>query len=72
MPYFIIQIIRKTKGLFFLLKLHYITPIKIIETIAGMAKLSRWISKHKNVSDSDFYTYKWNYDKRFDLYSNVF
>jgi len=71
-PYFVIQLIRKTKGLFFLLKLHYLIPHKIIETISGLAKLSKWISKHKKGLDSDYYTFKWNYDKRYDLYSNIY
>lgn len=71
-PYFVIQIIRKTKGLFFLLNFHILIPSKLFETIYGISKLSRWISKHKKNTDTDFYTFKWDYNKRLDLYANVY
>ena len=66
-----IRLLGKAKGLFFFLHLHYFTPSHIFEFIAYIAKLSKWIAKNKKAAFSDFYTFKFNYEKRYQLYKYV-
>jgi O-methyltransferase len=61
----------KLKGLFFLWQLHKIIPKDLFEFIAYIAKLSRWINKHADSGDSDYYTPVLNNDKRKELYAYV-
>lgn len=62
------------KGVFFASKLHAVTyPVSgFLQLLAGMGRLSRWISRHRDVPYNDFYTPKFDYGKRFDLYRHVF
>ena len=61
------------KGFFFASRLHTVTyPVSgLLQLVSGMARLSRWISRHRDVPYSDFYTPKFDYAKRFDLYRHV-
>ena len=63
-----IHIRRKLKGFFFLFRLDLLTPSNIFNFLTHTAKLSRWISKNKKISYSDFYSFKINYNRRYDLY----
>lgn len=66
-----IRLLGKAKGFFFLLRLHIITPATVFEMFAYMAKLSRWIKKHSKIPYTDFYTFTFNYDKRYSLYQYI-
>jgi hypothetical protein len=59
----------KLKGLFFFLKLHRITPYGLLGFTSMMGALSKWISNQQNISFNDFYSTRFNYAKRYDLYS---
>jgi O-methyltransferase len=61
----------KLKGLFFLLRLHYLVPSKIYIFLGHLAQLSRFVQKHKNIPFTDFYTSKFNYPKREKLFRHV-
>ena len=63
--------IRKFKGLFFRLNLHLFVPSKMLSFISYLAQLSRWIKNHRQIGFSDFYSSKFNYAKRYDLYKHV-
>jgi O-methyltransferase len=63
-----IRLLGKAKGFFFLLRLNFLTPVKAFEFLAYLAKLSKWINKHSKTGFSDFYTFKFNYDKRYELF----
>lgn len=66
-----IRLLGKVKGFFFVLRMHIITPSKAFEFLAYMAKLSRWIRKQRHLEYSDFYTYKFDYEKRYNLYKYI-
>ncbi len=66
-----IRIRGKVKGLFFLLRLDKLIPGRIFHFLANISDLSKWISKNKECPYNDFYTYKFNYSKREDLYEHV-
>jgi len=36
-----------------------------------MGELSNWINKHKNIGFTDFYSAKFDYSKRYNLYSHI-
>jgi O-methyltransferase len=61
----------KLKGYFFIMKLHRMIPFKILRFFSQMGELSKWISNHKNISYSDFYSSKFDYSKRYLLYSYI-
>lgn len=61
----------KLKGLFFLLRLHYLVPSKIAVFLGHLAQLSRFVHKHKKIAFTDFYTSKFEYAKREKLYRHV-
>jgi len=70
------QLIRyrgKLKGMFFWWRLDLLFgPISNLMIFIGyMTRLSKWIRKHKKVAFSDFYTFKFDYNKRYDLYKHV-
>ncbi len=58
----------KLKGYFFIAKLHNFYPFRIIRFFSQMGELSKWISDHRNISYSDFYSSKFDYSKRYSLY----
>lgn len=59
------------KGIFFYLKLHGIFPVYLFNFIGHISKLSRWIRKHEKIAYSDFYSPKFEYNKRIDLFSYI-
>jgi O-methyltransferase len=59
----------KLKGFFFLLKFHKIIPCALTGFISQIGQLSKWINRNKAVSFSDFYTGKFDYARRYSLYS---
>ena len=61
----------KLKGLFFVLRLHYLTPSKIMIFLGHLAQLSRFVHKNKKIAYTDFYTSKFDYKRREDLYRYV-
>lgn len=61
----------KLKGLFFFLRLHYLTPSKIIVFLGHLAQLSRFVHKNKMKGYSDFYSFKFQYAKRELLFEHV-
>lgn len=69
----LIQLLRKTKGLFLLLNLHY--PLGVFSgpsaTLSYLVKFSQWRKKHGKAPFNDFYSYTFNYDKRLELYQYV-
>jgi O-methyltransferase len=70
---FKITLIRKTKWFFYRFKLHiFIEPISgFLLNLAYMSKVSKWIGKNRNVAFNDFYSPKWDYNKRYKLYDFV-
>jgi O-methyltransferase len=60
---------RKLKGLFFVFKLHRIVPHWLFGFVSMMGAISKWISNQKNIEFNDFYTTRFNYAKRNDLYT---
>jgi O-methyltransferase len=71
---FKISLIRKTKWLFYKWKLHrIIEPFSgILLNLAYLSKVSAWIEKNRNIPFNDFYSPKWDYNKRYGLYDYVF
>lgn len=61
----------KLKGFFFVLKLHRLLPFKFLRFISQMGELSGWIDLHKNIKFSDFYSARFDYLKRYALYSHI-
>lgn len=69
----IIRIRGKLKGIFFATRLDIIfSPFTgLIIFVGYMAKLGRWINQHRKLGFSDFYTGKFDYSRRYDLYKYV-
>ncbi len=59
----------KFKGYFFILSLHHIFSAKIFSFLGHLAGLSKWISKHKDIPYSDFYSHKFDYHKRLGMFN---
>ena len=59
----------RLKGYFFIMKLHRILPFGILRFLSLLAELSKWINSNKNIGFSDFYSPKFDYSKRYSLYS---
>lgn len=66
-----IRLLGKIKGFFFLLRLDVLTPTKAFEFLAYISKLSKLIRKYSKIPFSDFYTYKFDYNKRYNLYRYI-
>ncbi len=66
------KIIRLTKSIFIKLRLHIVFgPFTgFFLQLANLTRLSKWADENKTVVGNDFYS-KWDYQKRFKLYSNV-
>jgi O-methyltransferase len=67
----IIRFRGKVKGAYFLLRIDKIIPSRIFHFLANISDLSKWISDNKYCVYNDFYTYKFNYSKREELYEYV-
>jgi len=67
-------VIRKTKWLFIRFKLHRIFGIfsGMFLTLAYLSKVSKWVSENREIPFNDFYSPKWDYNKRYKLYEFVF
>jgi O-methyltransferase len=61
----------KLKGYFFILKLHRVIPFNVLKFFSQMGELSKWISLHRKIGYSDFYSSKFDYSKRYLLYSYI-
>lgn len=61
----------KLKEIFYFLRLHYLTPSNFFLFFAHLAKLSRFVNKHKKDGYSDYYSSKFDYHKREKLYLHV-
>ncbi len=61
----------KAKGIFFKLRIDWLIPSSLFIFFAQMAKLSKWIVRHRKINYSDFYTAKFDYTKRYELYDYV-
>ncbi|MCX6251321.1 MAG: class I SAM-dependent methyltransferase [Bacteroidetes bacterium] len=68
-----LTLIRKGKANFIRFRLH-----KIIEPFTGLmlnlsflSKISKFISKNRNLKFNDFYSGKWDYNKRYKLYEFI-
>ena len=71
MKTFLVNFVRKAKGLALLLKIHFIlNPFSgFFMYLAYLAKLSGWVAKNKSGAFySDFYSYRFNYGKRTLVY----
>jgi O-methyltransferase len=66
-----IRIPGKVKGFFFLLRLHYLVPVRAFKFLANISDLSSWISKNRECPFNDFYTFKFDYSRREELYEHV-
>lgn len=66
-------IIRKLKSLFIKYKLHFIVePVShFFLLLCYMSKLSKWIANSPKPEFNDFYSRKYNYNKRYELYHHV-
>lgn len=63
--------IRKFKGLFFALRLHYVVPSKLFLFLGHTAQLSRFVNKHRKIKFTDYYSWKFQYNKREELFDYV-
>jgi len=71
---FKLSLIRKTKWLFIRFKTHrLIEPFSaLLLNLAYLSKVSKWVSKQGEIQFNDFYSPKWDYDKRYKLYEYIF
>jgi hypothetical protein len=69
-----ITLIRKTKWLFILFRLHrLIEPFSsLFLNLTYLSKVSKWVSQNRQITFNDFYSPKWDYNKRYRLYEYVF
>ena len=71
MKSFLINLIRKSKGFALLVKIHIIlNPFaEFFMYLSYLAKFSSWVSKNKSIAGfSDYYSYRFNYGKRNQVY----
>ncbi len=61
----------KLKALFFVLRLHIFIPSNLYFFIGNLAGLSRFVHKHKKDGMCDYYSSKFDYNKREKLYEYV-
>lgn len=66
-----IRLLGKLKGIFFRFNLHLLFPGKNLVFLGQLSDLSKWISKRRKISFSDFYSYKFDYNKRYQLYTYI-
>lgn len=66
--------IRKIKGLFLLLNLHFLfgwlNPV--LGNLYYLNKFSKWRRKHNNPDLNDFYSYKFKKNGRYEIYEHIF
>ena len=61
----------RLKGVFFLFRMHKLFPADILEFIAYMVKLSKWINKYAESGYTDYYSSNIDNSKREKLYAEV-
>ena len=61
----------KLKGLFFLFRGHWFFSSHLFSFIGSMSALSKWIQRHRKLSYNDFYSFKFDYSKREQLFEHV-
>jgi len=61
----------RVKGLFLALRLHVLIPIKTFSFLTYMAKMSRWRKQNPPMGMCDFYSPKFDYAKRFQLFEHI-
>jgi len=66
-----IRLLGKLKGIFFRFNLHLLFPGKNLVFLGQLSDLSKWISNRRKISFSDFYSYKFDYNKRYQLYTYI-
>ncbi|TRZ76499.1 MAG: class I SAM-dependent methyltransferase [Bacteroidetes bacterium] len=68
-----LNLIRKTKWNFIRFRMHRIIgPFSdAMLNLAYLSKVSKWISSNRNIEFNDFYSSKWDYNKRYALYEYV-
>ncbi len=68
-----LSLIRKTKWNFIRFGLHrVVSPFSGgMLNLAYLSKVSKWISAHGNIEFNDFYSPRWDYNKRYKLYEYV-
>ena len=68
-----LDIIRKTKWNLIRFGFHrFVEPFSgMLLNLVYLSKVSKWVSKHKNILFNDFYSNKWDYNKRYSLYDFV-
>jgi len=69
-----LTLIRNVKWLFIRFRLHILTEpfSSFFSTLANLSKLSRWVSINRNIPFNDFYSPRWDYNKRYRLYEYIF
>ena len=65
--------IRKAKGLFLLFRLHFfLSPFEgLFFNLAYLIRFSKWRSKHGGKGVTDFFSWKFDYQKRYGLYQHL-
>ncbi|NDB35207.1 MAG: hypothetical protein EB023_07640, partial [Flavobacteriia bacterium] len=61
----------KLKGFFFLLHGHRFFSAHLFSFVGSMSALSRWIQRHKKLGHNDFYSFKFDYARRENLFNYV-
>ena len=61
----------KLKALFFVLRLHYLVPSRYMIFLGHLAQLSRFVHKHKKIEYCDFYSSKFVYEKREQMFEFI-
>ncbi len=61
----------KLKGLFFFFHGHRFFSAHLFSFIGSMAGLSKWIQQHKKLTHTDFYSFKFDYSRREQLFEYV-
>ncbi len=67
----LVRIPGMVKALFSASRMDRLVPSSTLSFTSHMAELSKWIAKHKKTCPNDFYTSKFDYDKRELLYEDI-
>ncbi len=70
---FKMNLIRKTKWNLIRFRIHHLVePFSgILLNLAYLSKVSKWVSKNRDIRFNDFYSPRWDYAKRYKLYEFV-
>jgi O-methyltransferase len=69
-----IFLIRKAKSLFIRFRMHkVVAPFEgFLLNLAYLSRVSKWVSGNRDIVFNDFYSPKWDYNKRYNLYEYLF